>query len=596
MFSKISAIIQLGLLFLFPVTLQAQDLLLSRGDTLRISGSWTRTGNIQVYGGVLIAKKAHLNLTGTLAAALGGSILLDSCTILVNENQGYESVWGAAAGSAFRMHACTTTFTHLNMFSSGAGALFSMEQCRNKSASLSGTVDKGAAAFIRNVNYAYEWVVRDSAALYIAQCDSAIVEPAFGSGVTADLTLDTGRILHWELNRNTPGTAGVRCNLTLDTIGNLQWAPYSYPGSSVTFRNSYLRGVLVVMPPPDSAFLEGIISHTLYPDFTFPLLNRTLRFINTRVEVYNFYPGGFYGETYAGSVGVRYQNCLTGDFLVFGNTRLSVRSLNVDGWGGVGKIMGASVVNCTTSVIGTQLTVQDSTLVRLVNSYHTRSGLIVTRKARLVCTGTYLHEAPQIFDSAAVWNANISLPETLQVGRTANILGIAWVDGGSRNSINLLSRQLFWRVADSGSWQPLGAAAATEVRLGILGSWTPASPGRYEIKLVISADDTIIDSAMTIRTVTVLTSSGEEAIPGTVLSIWSARLYGNEIWVTAPQLLNRPPALYDIRGRKHGSFALSGRSTDRVFYKMRAGIPDAAGIYFIHCDAGRETRILRLIL
>ncbi len=292
---------------------------------------------------------------------------------------------------------------------------------------------------------------------------------------------------------------GIAWSVNIVNSGLVFWGFNSYPGSSVTVRDSALTMGMVRFAGDHTYFVPGEFhNNSSYDDKTFTSIpDRLLRLINTSMKWWKL--------DVIDSAQARFDSVTFAEMMVKNSGRALVTNSICEGQTiHLGAIDNAYVyfqdgeVWTHVSAWSQALMVLDRSLVDWRKGqfpYQTRN--IAHNRARLYALNSELVVPPEAMDSALVTFARLGAFLQPQLETTAAtwtpITGSAWIVTGPASGVTFERWVLAVRAPGASTWTNF-ASGTTEVRdagLAWLAPWLIPQPGNYELRLslLVNGDD-----------------------------------------------------------------------------------------------------------
>ncbi len=292
---------------------------------------------------------------------------------------------------------------------------------------------------------------------------------------------------------------GIAWSVNIVNSGLVFWGFNSYPGSSVTVRDSALTMGMVRFAGDHTYFVPGEFhNNSSYADKTFTSVpDRVLRLINTSMKWWKL--------DVIDSAQARFDSVTFAEMMVKNSGRALVTNSICEGQTiHLGAIDNAYVyfqdgeVWTHVSAWSQALMVLDRSLVDWRKGqfpYQTRN--IAHNRARLYALNSELVVPPEAMDSALVTFARLGAFLQPQLETTAAtwtpITGSAWIVTGPASGVTFERWVLAVRAPGASTWTNF-ASGTTEVRdagLAWLAPWLIPQPGNYELRLslLVNGDD-----------------------------------------------------------------------------------------------------------
>jgi hypothetical protein len=286
---------------------------------------------------------------------------------------------------------------------------------------------------------------------------------------------------------------GIDWSVHIENSGLVFWGINSYPGSSVTVRDSALAVAMVKLAGDHTYFVPGEFRNGgTYEDKTFASVSdRVLRLIGSSVQWWKI-------DVIDGAR-ARIDNITFAEMMVQNSARALVTNSICEGQtihlGATDK----AYVYFQDGEVWTHVSAWNQALMVLDRSlvdwrkgqfqYQTRN--IAHNRARLYALNSELVSPPEATESALVSFARLGAFDQRQLETTAwtwtPVSGSAWIAKGPQSAVTFGRWVLAIRAPGSQAWTDFasGTAEVRDAGLAWLAPWLIAQPGEYEIKLTL---------------------------------------------------------------------------------------------------------------
>ena len=297
-------------------------------DTLRITGNWTHIGPIIVLNsGVLIFKHANATIVGDIYVAGHGKAFSDSSSIYLPQQYLYQRSIVVVQNGYLNFSNTVFNyggFSHSFVVRDSANAF--LTNITNNDYTTTG-LNGHANLTINGNNLTGEFIIDDYVNLHLRHATNALLWHQFPDTAVINHSFPNGTTVNsYVFNKTTPGVSGIEYNVQVDTSYNIQWSLMPVNGSNVTISNSTVRAVGLWFMGADSCTVSGLVNNSNYSNFTAPLTDRNLQFINSSVQTWSLYPMQSSVVNLSGSI--------VGEIGTEGTSKLTGTGYVVDGSGG----------------------------------------------------------------------------------------------------------------------------------------------------------------------------------------------------------------------------------------------------------------------
>jgi hypothetical protein len=337
------------------------------------------------------------------------------------------------------------------------------------------------------VNLAGEFVVLDSARCTFVDIDTILVWCSMMDSSTIDYGFPTEQpVYDWLFDESVDGISGVNYRVYCDSICSPWWGMFSGTGSDVTIRDSDIRTCGIFFEATATDTINGFVNGIRHDDTTMPLDDRVLRFVNTMVNTFSFYPSD--------TSQVEFSGCIVGEVLTMDHAFTLGMTYYLDGSGGHIEANGNSANVAALSMITADALARDNGILVLASCAQLWGHNWAEKDAKLFLIQTTTPTPPEPYDSSTVGYVFVSGPTTAPLNASVPLLGSVWVDGGPLNAVDLLGYRVFYEPPGSIERHQIGSEQIEEVREDTVIVWdtTGLSPGTYAV--VIEFYDTSGDT------------------------------------------------------------------------------------------------------
>ena len=377
----------------------------------------------------------------------------------------------------------------------------------------------------------------------------------------------------------------------------------SYPGSDATFRNSHFTVAGLWFQQPDSLVVQNITNGSRHADEVVAAPDRKLRLINSEVSTWNFYPV---------NTKLTIKNCVFGELLALGNSRVLIDNSICDGSGGYWGALDQSFIVIFRSLMNTQVISKgNAILVSALSAFNSlevdaddNSIMLILNTATLV--------APQAHTAAIIFEGQLPPVE----GRTESavaLIGTARLLNGPLNSNRLQAYKVeYAQDVAPRLWQPTDGLHAQPVINDTLALWNTGGlqAGPYALRLTMYSslgDSLPFDSFARLEQVVTGVQSSEGVAPlqfalaqnyPNPFSPLGRGTFGNPNTVISFQLpINSHVTLkvFDVNGREVAAL-VDGEMAAGEHHVTFAPRDLAGGLYFYKLTAGKFSQTRKAIL
>ena len=475
-------------------------------DTVFIDTDYVQDGDIIIYGqGVLVVDDAKLTLSGHLWIQDQGAALFRSNAQL-HFNQFYVGqyyAWlldyatfeatDAAVDANGVMH-----FVHLH-----DDCTYIAKRTTFPDWTFRKVFDR-STLILEDVEYVGDLLVDDSCYVHFTRCDTLMPWFETPDGSVIDIQFPTPDYVdHFEFSGATPNVDGVGFTFILDDCRECWWSLETFPGCSVVVSNSIIRGSCFRMPSSSDTFsIEGIVNYDMHLALTVPLHDRHVRYVNTYVYWWNWYPMDqtvFYMDS-----------CVFGEMIGKGGSEIYATRSTHDGHTILLGSIDSAFVSFTDGLSQAFVGSWNRATLLLVNSTVTplmpfQSTNLAHGNSYFLAVNSFFAYEPEAMDTALVMFAAIDSPTTGMIGKIIDVFGSAWIDQGPHNPIAFDRYSMYWSPSEDTTWT-LIAESVNEAHHDILATWNTSGMGEGEYDLRLTLWDSAADSLTAYKNVTMYQS------------------------------------------------------------------------------------------
>ncbi len=338
-----------------------------------------------------------------------------------------------------------------------------------------------AVAYVENSN-PVEWVVDGLSSLTLKNCPGPfMLWPVFNNGAVADITFPDGEnVNYFEISDSTTGISNIGIKLIIDNCRNVLWGMLVKKGADVTVRDSQMKTTGIIADVGESWKITGLTNEQYFSDYTLPVSEVSVRYVNTSVDVFNIYQ--------IGAEEVNLENSVVGELGVLSGTTCSVWKTMIDGTGGYFFTNSNAVTSFFLSTLLSHAVSNQQSIDIFINST-ILGGDIIARDSSVILLANTTHDnVPEAYDSAFVVDASLYLPVSESIDSQVPIYGAAFVYYGEESPVRLESYSLSYSPSGEENWVDIAGEKSDAVENGVLGFWntTGIEPGYYTVKLTVN--------------------------------------------------------------------------------------------------------------
>ncbi len=456
------------------------------GDSLIITGNWTCTVDILVFGdGKLRFKNANATLLGNLYVwGETAEITADSSTLYIPQQYFYQRTILAAGAGKVKFSHVTLDFSGLSHNIVAAdSSTFYFEDVTKIGFSTNGVSEK-AGYFINGTNLAGEFVIEDHCHLDFKNANTLILWHVVPQTGKFHFSFPpSGDVASYNFNPQFPGIANIDYQIQLENCSDVMWALMPADNSDVDIQDSEIRAIGLWFLAPDSVNVNGLVNNTTYTDFAASLSDRNLRLRNTSVQTWSLY------SMKESEISV--SGCILGEIGSMGTSRVSTNSVFVDGSGGYMWATDTTFFMAFATPLTTHVRSDRNGIMIYAYSPLTMGSALAIGNSTLMTIQCSLTEEPVALDNASAWNINILSPSSGNSNSVIPIMGYALIDRTpTSTNPDMGWYQVFYSLPEMDSLIAITPKISTEKRNDTLANWNTAGlkPGQYLLHIFVSSD------------------------------------------------------------------------------------------------------------
>jgi hypothetical protein len=358
------------------------------------------------------------------------------------------------------------------------------------------------------------------------------------------------------------------------------WGLMPEPNSNLTITDSDIRTVGVWFKDLPDYEVNGLVNSSQYDDFTAPLSNHNIHFVNTFVRTWSLYM--FHGAT--GNV----NNCIIGEIGTMGNSTCTAENCLIDGSGGYLFATDTSMLTSAFSYMNCNFQSSGNAYGIIAYGGQNMGRCIAFEKSIMIVLQVNLTEEPEYKDDAMMWYLRIDNEGSAYTESLIPIIGSAWIEKAS----DYYPIDFDWLVAsyqesNSEEWIQIGDTIFNEVFDGQICEWDTESitPGLYTIKITM-CDDSDDENQVEVVKQLVLTDDPASISENNLSNI---QIYPNPtsglVFIDSNNLID--VSAYSIDGRLIETFGKTNQ-IDLSFL--------STGVYFLSIKTDKREIIKRIVI
>lgn len=557
------------------------------GETLTITGNWTCTCDILVYGdGILTFRNANATIYGNLSVwGTTAAIYADSSTLHLPQAYFYQRAIIAAGSGKIDMRNTTLDFSglsHSMVVTDSSSVYF-------KNVTKIGFTTNGvygtSTYTIDGTNLAGEFVTTDRCTLSFSNANTVLLWHKVPENAVFHYSFPpAGNVSAYNIHPGTAGLTGINYSVNLSNCTDVMWALMPVNGSDVLISNSTLRAIGLWFMQPETVEVSGLVNNSEYTDFTASLTDRSLRLINSSVQTWSLYPMKQSQINVTGSI--------LGEIGSQGTSLVNTASTYVDGSGGYMWATDTSFFIAFSTPLTTAVRSERNGIMMYAYSPMSSGTATALGNSYLLCIQSNLPEPPQPYDNACVWNLNIAAPSSASTNALVAVHGDAYIHKTATSPYaGMAWYRLYYSTPADTTLHAITPRMTEGVEDGTLAQWNTAAltAGQYLLHLEVanSSADTITVEA--VKSVTLF--PGQTGCPET--PAFTAAVYPNPahnvLYITLDG--NAGATLTDAGGKTLLSASLAQGNNKLNISAL------SAGIYFLRlCYANGAVECRKVVV
>lgn len=458
-------------------------------ETLVISGTGYHEGDILIMNdGVLIIEDADFEMVGDFLVIGQGLLHIRDSELYLDQDYIYHrSIIAAHGSNTIIEHSIVSSDGYpynVAVVDSATMTVDTVEYHDFTTASLfgNGRIDE------RHVNLAGEFVMLGQSECSFVDVDTVLIWCSMMDSSQVNFAFpEPGPVYDWHFNESTEGVSGIEYEVYCDSVYSPWWGMFSGSGSDVTIRDSEIRTCGIFFENTNIDTINGLVNGITHSDYNVPLNDRTLRFVDTRVNTFSLYPWD--------QSSVECTASILGEVLSMERSFVFVQNYILDGSGGHIEATDTSATISAFSMITADAISRGSGFLVLVASSQLWGQNWATDQSRFFMVQTTTPAPPVAHDSSIVGFEIVTGPALAPVESVVPIEGSVWIDGGPLNDVDLAGYRVFYLKSGDDLQVPIGGEQYEEVRDGTLIEWDTSglTPGNYSIivRFYDTASDTL---------------------------------------------------------------------------------------------------------
>ena len=463
-------------------------------DTFFVDTDYVQDGDIIIFGeGVLLVENAKLTLSGCLYQQDRGQAIFRNGAYL-HVDQQYCSQYPQILRDSARFEATDATVyanTVYRTFLHGSSEyiarrthfpFWNFRQLYDNS-----------RLIMEDANMVGDLTINDSCQVSFVRCDTILPWFGVGEGDFVDIQFPDYEIVdHFKFDTSHPGIEGINYTVTFDTCRMVVCGIESWPGGTVTVRNSVCYATPRILGS-DTVYFNNITNQTFYPFLSLPLADRSFQIVNSYVQLWCIY-------TYDDAV-LYMDSCIWGESHAKDNSSIHATHSTAKGFPSSVTSTHNGFFSFTDGECLTFVSAWDRATTLLINAHVApdqpgvaQATNLAHGHSNLLAVNSYFEYEPEALDTALVMVVAIDSISTAMVDTTITIFGSAWIDAGPFNLITFDGYKLYWAHEGDSIWI-LIEESMNQVYNDSIATWNTSGmdEGEYVLRLTVwdSAGDSL---------------------------------------------------------------------------------------------------------
>ncbi|MEI7596088.1 MAG: T9SS type A sorting domain-containing protein [Bacteroidota bacterium] len=453
---------------------------LQGNDSLVVTGTYFHNKPIVILNsGKLIVRNANYTQIGDIWVLQNGKFLVENSTIHFPQLYFYERSLMAVHDGEIKIENSTLDF---------GGMVHNMVAIDNAKIKFKNVVKPdfttnglyGNAIYdFENVDIAGEFVIEGNSNLHFKNTKTILLWHQFPENSHIDFSFPNGSFVQKYLFSDTvTGIDGVNYSIVVDSCSDVMWGIMPTQNSDVTISNSKIRAIGLWFEGSDTMSVNGLVNNSNYINFTAPLSDRSLKFINSTVQTWSLY--------LFDSAFLKLSGSIIGEMGSMGKSRFEGQSFMCDGSGGYFWASDTTFAMAGFSSFNSNVRSQRNGILLCAYSPVNMGEATALHSSVLMCVQCVLPQEPKAYDKSCVWNAFIGNVNSNFQDTIIAINGSAYIDKTATSTLMDFSYyKMYYQKATDTSWIEISCDTATEIHNGLLANWNTFGlvSGNYNLKL-----------------------------------------------------------------------------------------------------------------
>ncbi len=450
-------------------------------EIVTISGKRHVPGNIVIVNnGMLFLDNAQFTIDGEITVLGQGKLSVQGGSFAVVQDYAYQHEMMVFENGYI-------TFENVDFSSSGHGwsvtligeSRYTMNQSEVHDGFITMVLFEKGAASVTDSQMPGEFLCFGENDISFSGCDFVLIWLVLPENSSMDISLPGDSLLtNWRLSDSLATVSGIDYTVRIDSCTDVQWGLISNPRTNATFSDTDFRVAGLMFTEPDSIVIGNITNASHLVDDRIQVPDRELRFINSTVTTWNFYP--------TDNAILTVQNSVFGELLSMGNSRAYVINSVCDGSGGYIGAVGNSFLVAFRSLLSCQVISREQAVFVGAHSAFTGPEIDADENSVMALLNTQTYVEPKAHTSAFIFEENVP-PVEGTVNSKIPVIGTARIIKGPENPVEFDYYTISYSQQDDSGWRQMGGRYMSPVINDTLAFWKTSGlePGNYQIRLAL---------------------------------------------------------------------------------------------------------------
>ncbi len=450
-------------------------------EIVTIRGVRYMPGNIVIVNnGTLFLDNAQFTIDGEITVLGQGKLSVQGGSFAVVQDYAYQHEMMVFENGEI-------TFENVDFSSSGHGwsvtligeSRYTMNQSEVHDGFITMALLEKGAASVSDSQMPGEFLCFGENDISFCGCDLVLIWLVLPENSSMDISLPGDSLLtNWRLSDSLATVSGIDYTVRIDSCTDVQWGLISNPHTNATFSDTDFRVAGLMFTVPDSIVIGNITNASHLVDDRIQAPDRELRFINSTVTTWNFYP--------TDNAILTVQNSVFGELLSMGNSRAYVINSVCDGSGGYIGAVGNSFLVAFRSLLSCQVISREQAVFVGAHSAFTGPEIDADDNSVMALLNTQTYVEPEAHTSAFIFEENLP-PVEGTVNSKIPVIGTARIIKGPENPVEFDYYTLSYSHQDQTDCYRMNGRYMSPVVNDTLALWETSGlePGNYQIRLAL---------------------------------------------------------------------------------------------------------------